>query len=268
MDALSSQATLAGYYAVLLGTVHMPKILPMMTTAVGSLRAAQVLVMGLGVAGLQALATAGRLGAVTEGYDVRPETKEEAHSLGAKFVETGVDATGQGGYARELTAEEKVKVKGVLSDHIARADLIVTTAAVPGRKAPRLIDAEQISKMKPGSVIIDMGAEGGGNCEGTVAGQSVQVGPTLLVGPVNLPSCLSEQASELYSKNILNLLQQIIKDGKLSLDMTDEVIAKTLVTHDGKITNDGVREAVEGPAPTSSAPAPAAGATPTTGSKG
>ncbi|MCE0744628.1 NAD(P) transhydrogenase subunit alpha [Acetobacter sicerae] len=267
MDALSSQATLAGYYAVLLGTVHMPKILPMMTTAVGSLRAAQVLVMGLGVAGLQALATAGRLGAVTEGYDVRPETKEEAHSLGAKFVETGVDATGQGGYARELTAEEKVKVKGVLSDHIARADLIVTTAAVPGRKAPRLIDAEQISKMKPGSVIIDMGAEGGGNCEGTVAGQSVQVGPTLLVGPVNLPSCLSEQASELYSKNILNLLQQIIKDGKLSLDMTDEVIAKTLVTHDGKITNDGVREAVEGPTP-ASAPAPAAGATPTTGSKG
>ena len=170
MDALSSQATLAGYYAVLLGTVHMPKILPMMTTAVGSLRAAQVLVMGLGVAGLQALATAGRLGAVTEGYDVRPETKEEAHPPGAKFVETGVDATGQGGYARELTAEEKAKVKTVLSDHIARADLIVTTAAVPGRKAPRLIDADQISKMKPGSVIIDMGAEGGGNCEGTVAG--------------------------------------------------------------------------------------------------
>ncbi|MFT8719119.1 NAD(P) transhydrogenase subunit alpha [Acetobacter sp.] len=249
MDALSSQATLAGYYAVLLGTVHMPKILPMMTTAVGSLRAAQVLVMGLGVAGLQALATAGRLGAVTEGYDVRPETKDEAHSLGAKFVDTGVDATGQGGYARELTADEKAKVRSVLTDHIARADLIVTTAAVPGRKAPRLIDADQIAKMKVGSVIIDMGAEGGGNCEGTKAGEIVSVGPTTIIGPVNLPSCLSEQASELYAKNILNLLQQIIKDGKLSLDMTDEVIAKTLVTHDGKITSDGVRAVVEGPAP-------------------
>ncbi|NHN88565.1 NAD(P) transhydrogenase subunit alpha [Acetobacter conturbans] len=264
MDALSSQATLAGYYAALLGSVHMPKILPMMTTAVGSLRAAQVLVMGLGVAGLQALATAGRLGAVTEGYDVRPETKDEAHSLGAKFVDTGVDATGQGGYARELTAEEKAKVKSVLSDHIARSDLIITTAAVPGRKAPRLIDADQIAGMKVGSVIIDMAAEGGGNCEGTKAGEIVQVGPATIVGPVNLPSCLSEQASELYAKNILNLLQQIIKDGKLSLDMTDEVIAKTLVTHDGKITNDAVRAVVEGPAPASAAPAVAPPAAPTT----
>ncbi len=261
MDALSSQATLAGYYSVLLGAVHMPKILPMMTTAVGSLRAAQVLIMGLGVAGLQALATAHRLGAVTEGYDVRPETRDEAHSLGAKFVETGVDATGQGGYARELTADEKAKVRSVLSDHIARSDLIVTTAAVPGRKAPRLIDADQIAKMKPGSVIVDLGAEGGGNCEGTKAGEIVQAGPVTLIGPVNLPSCLAEQASELYAKNILNLLQQIIKDGKLTLDMTDEVIAKTLVTHDGKITNDAVRQVVEGsaaPAAATPGPAPAA----------
>lgn len=259
MDVLSSQATLAGYYAVLLGTTHMQKILPMMTTAVGSLRAAQVLVMGLGVAGLQALATAHRLGAVTEGYDVRPETKEEAHSLGAKFVDTGVDATGQGGYARELTEQEKAKVRAVLTDHIARADLIVTTAAVPGRRAPRLIDAEQIAKMKQGAVIVDMAAEGGGNCEGTKAGETVQVGPAMIVGPVNLPSCLAEQASELYAKNVLNLLQQIIKDGKISLDMTDEVIAKTLLTHEGKITNDGVRQVVEGadPAPTAAPPAPA-----------
>jgi NAD(P) transhydrogenase subunit alpha len=249
MDALSSQATLAGYYAVLLGSVSMPKILPMMTTAVGSLRAAQVLVMGLGVAGLQALATARRLGAVTEGYDVRPETRDEARSLGAKFVETGVDATGQGGYARELTAEEKAKVRAVLTDHIAKADLIITTAAVPGRKAPRLIDAEQIAKMKPGAVIVDMGAEGGGNCEGTQAGETVRVGPTTLIGPVNLPSRLAEQASELYSKNILNLLEQIIEDGKVTLDMTDEVIAKTLATHDGVITAEPVREAVEGPSP-------------------
>jgi NAD(P) transhydrogenase subunit alpha len=260
MDALSSQATLAGYYAALLGAVSMPKILPMMTTAVGSLRAAQVLVMGLGVAGLQALATARRLGAVTEGYDVRPETRDEAHSLGAKFVETGVDATGQGGYARELTAEEKAKVRVVLTDHIAKADLIVTTAAVPGRKAPRLIDAEQIAKMKPGAVIVDMGAEGGGNCEGTKAGETVRVGPATLIGPVNLPSRLAEQASELYSKNILNLLEQIIKDGKVTLDMTDEVIAKTLATHNGAITAEPVREAVEGPS--SGQPAAPVAATP------
>lgn len=246
MDALSSQATLAGYYAVLLGTVHMPKILPMMTTAVGSLRAAQVLVMGLGVAGLQALATAHRLGAVTEGYDVRPETRDEAHSLGAKFVDTGVDATGQGGYARELTDAEKARVKTVLTDHIARADLIITTAAVPGRHAPRLIGADQIAGMKPGSVIVDMAAEGGGNCEGTKPGETVQVGPATIVGPLNLPSRLSEQASELYAKNILNLLEQIVKDGKLTLDLTDEVIAKTLVTHEGTITVERVRAAVEG----------------------
>ncbi|MFT8886143.1 MAG: NAD(P)(+) transhydrogenase (Re/Si-specific) subunit alpha, partial [Acetobacter papayae] len=134
-----------------------------------------------------------------------------------------------------------------LTDHIAKADLIVTTAAVPGRKAPRLIDAEQIARMKPGAVIVDMGAEGGGNCEGTKAGETVKVGPTTLIGPVNLPSSLAEQASELYSKNILNLLEQIIKDGKVTLDMTDEVIAKTLATHDGAITAEPVREAVEGP---------------------
>ncbi|MBS1102292.1 NAD(P) transhydrogenase subunit alpha [Gluconobacter sp. Dm-62] len=268
MDALSSQATLAGYYAVLMGAVHMPKILPMMTTAVGSLRAAQVLVMGLGVAGLQALATAKRLGAVTEGYDVRPETREEAQSLGAKFVDTGVDATGQGGYARELTDDEKQKVRKALSDHIARSDLIVTTAAVPGKHAPRLIDAEQISAMKPGAVIIDLGAEGGGNCEGTQAGQTVQVGPTTIVGPINVPSMLAEQASELYSKNIMHLLQQIItKDKGLAPDFTDEVISGTALTHDGYITNDGIRTAVDpnSPAPPAPvAPAPAATPAPTT----
>ncbi|EHH67203.1 NAD(P) transhydrogenase subunit alpha [Gluconobacter morbifer] len=264
MDALSSQATLAGYYSVLLGSVNMPKILPMMTTAVGSLRAAQVLVMGLGVAGLQALATAKRLGAITEGYDVRPETKEEAQSLGAKFVDTGVDATGKGGYARELTDEEKQKVRKALSDHIARSDLIVTTAAVPGKRAPRLIDAEQIKAMKPGAVIVDLGAEGGGNCEGTVTGQTVQVGPTKIIGPVNVPSMLAEQASELYSKNIMHLLQAIVtKDKGITLDFTDDVISGTCLTHDGYITNDGIRQAVDPnspapPAPALATPAPAA----------
>lgn len=245
MDALSSQAALAGYYAPLLGAVHMPRILPMMTTAVGSLRAAKVLVMGLGVAGLSALATARRLGAVTEGYDVRPETREQALSLGAKFVETGVDARGEGGYARELTAEEKEQVQRALGQHIAEADMIITTAAVPGRRAPRLITAAQVAAMKPGAVIVDLGAESGGNCEGTVPGQTVAVGPATLVGPLNVPSALAQHASELYAKNVLNLLALFIKDGVLALDFADEVVAGTTLVHGGEIRNEAVRLAIE-----------------------
>lgn len=245
MDALSSQAALAGYYAPLLGCVHMQKILPMMTTAVGSLRAARVLVMGLGVAGLQALATAHRLGAVCEGYDVRPETKEEAESVGARFVDTGVDARGAGGYARELTPEEKTKVRAALSQHIAQADLIITTAAVPGKHAPRLIDADQLAAMKEGSVVVDMGAPNGGNCEGTKAGEIIKVGPVTLVGPTNLPSCLAAQASELYAKNIYNLLEQVVHDGVLKPDFTDDVIKGTTLTHDGAITNDAIKQFIE-----------------------
>ncbi|WP_454859106.1 NAD(P) transhydrogenase subunit alpha [Rhizobium binxianense] len=218
MDALSSQAALAGYYAPLLGAVHMPRILPMMTTAVGSLRAAKVLVMGLGVAGLSALATAHRLGAITEGYDVRPDTKEQAQSLGAKFVDTGVDARGQGGYARELTVDEKERVQKALSLHIAEADMIITTASVPGRPAPKLISAAQLAAMKPGSVIVDLGAEGGGNCEGTKPGETVTVGPATIIGPLNVPSALAQHASELYAKNLLNLIRLIVKDGALNLD--------------------------------------------------
>ena len=239
MDALSSQAALAGYYAPLLGAVHMPRILPMMTTAVGSLRAAKVLVMGLGVAGLSALATAHRLGAICEGYDVRPETAEQARSLGAKFVDTGVDARGEGGYARELTAEEQAKVRQVLSQHIAEADMIITTAAV-------LIEADQIAAMKPGAVIVDLGAEGGGNCAGTKPGETVTVGPAIILGPLDVPSALAQHASELYAKNILNLLTLIVKDGALALDFEDEVIAGTVLTHAGEIRNEAARSAVEG----------------------
>ncbi|MDZ5454587.1 NAD(P) transhydrogenase subunit alpha [Labrys sp. ZIDIC5] len=245
MDALSSQAALAGYYAPLLGAVHMPRILPMMTTAVGSLRAAKVLVMGLGVAGLSALATAHRLGAITEGYDVRPETKEQAQSLGAKFVETGIDARGEGGYARELTGEEKELVQKALSQHIAEADMIITTAAVPGRPAPRLISAAQIYAMKPGSVIVDLGAEGGGNCEGTKPGETVTVGPATILGPLNVPSALAQHASELYAKNLLNLIVLIVKDGVLNLDFEDEVIAGATLTHAGEIRNKIVRESLQ-----------------------
>ncbi|WP_072573647.1 NAD(P) transhydrogenase subunit alpha [Granulibacter bethesdensis] len=244
MDALSSQAALAGYYAPLIGAVHMPRILPMMTTAVGSLRAARVLVMGLGVAGLQALATAHRLGAVTEGYDVRPETKEQALSLGAKFVDTGVDARGEGGYARELTAEEQAKVRSVLDRHIAEADLIITTASVPGRPAPKLISARQIAAMKPGSVIVDLGAEGGGNCEGTRPGETVAVGPVTILGLVNAPSMLAQHASELYAKNVANLVELIVKDGTIHPDFDDAVIAGTVLTHDGAIRNPAVQAAL------------------------
>ncbi|WP_413623491.1 NAD(P) transhydrogenase subunit alpha [Luteibacter sp. Lutesp34] len=245
MDALSSQAALAGYYAPLLGAVHMPRILPMMTTAVGSLRAATVLVMGLGVAGLSALATAHRLGAITEGYDVRPETAEQARSLGAKFVDTGVDARGEGGYARELTAEEQAKVREVVSRHIAQADLIVTTAAVPGRRAPILITAEQIAAMKPGAVIVDLGAESGGNCEGTRPGETVTVGPVTILGPLNVPSALAQHASELYAKNVLNLVTSFVKNGAIALDFDDEVIAGTVLTHAGEIRDAGVRKTME-----------------------
>jgi len=246
MDALSSQAALSGYYAPLLGAVHMPRILPMMTTAVGSLRAAKVLVLGLGVAGLSALATARRLGAVTEGYDVRPETKEQAQSLGAKFVDTGVDARGEGGYARELTVEENQRVQDVLGQHIAEADMIITTAAVPGRKAPRLISTAQVSAMKPGSVIVDLGAESGGNCEGTKPGETVLSGPATILGPLNIPSALAQHASDLYAKNLLNLVTLIIKDGALDLDFQDEIVAGAALTHAGELYSAPARESAKG----------------------
>src|SRR5690606_568824 len=246
MDALSSQATLAGYYAVLLGATHLPRILPMMTTAVGSLRPARTLVMGLGVAGLQALATARRLGAITEGYDVRPETKEQAESLGAKFVDTGVDARGTGGYARELTQEEKDRIAAVITKHIQAADMIITKAAMSGRPTPKLISKAQVEGMEAGSVIVDLAAEGGGNCECTVPGETVRGGGVTILGPLNVPSMLGEHASELYAKNQYNLLELFIKDGTITLDWSDEIIAKTVLTHAGEIKNEAARKAVEG----------------------
>lgn len=235
MDALSSQAALAGYYGVLLGATTLSRILPMMTTAVGSIRPARCLVMGLGVAGLQALATARRLGAMTEGYDVRPETREQAESLGAKFVDTGVDARGEGGYARELTDEEKARVAEALTRHLQQADLVVTTAAIPGRPSPRLISRAQVEGMKNGAVIVDLAAEGGGNCECSVPGETVTVGQVTIAAPLNVPSLLAEHASELYSKNQLNLLELFVKDGAIAIDWGDEVIARTALTHAGEI---------------------------------
>ncbi|MFP5357959.1 MAG: NAD(P) transhydrogenase subunit alpha [Gammaproteobacteria bacterium] len=245
MDALSSQAALAGYYAALMGATQLARILPMMTTAVGSIRPAKALVMGLGVAGLQALATARRLGAMTEGYDVRPETKEQAESLGAKFVDTGVDARGEGGYARELTAAEKDKIAAVVTKHIQAADIIITTAAIPGRPSPKLISKAQVDGMKAGSVIIDLAAEGGGNCEYTVPGETVQVGQVTVCGPLNVPSLLGEHASELYAKNQYNLLELMLKEGQISLDWDDEILAKAVLTHAGEIRNEAAKKAVE-----------------------
>jgi H+-translocating NAD(P) transhydrogenase subunit alpha len=245
MDALSSQAALAGYYAALLGATSLNRILPMMTTAVGSIRPAKALIMGLGVAGLQAIATARRLGAMVEGYDVRPETREQAESLGAKFVDTGVDARGEGGYARELTQEEKDKVAQVLTRHIQQADLIITTAAIPGRPSPKLISRAQVDGMKPGAVIVDLAAEGGGNCEYTQPGETVQVGSVSVVAPLNVPSLLAEHASELYARNLLNFLELIITDGGLNLNWEDEVVAKSCLTHGGEIKNEAAKNAVE-----------------------
>lgn len=246
MDALSSQAALSGYYAALLAATELARILPMMTTAVGSIRPAKVLVMGLGVAGLQAIATARRLGAMVEAYDVRPETKEQCESLGAKFVDTGIDARGEGGYARELTDEEKAKVAEVLTKRIQQADAIITTAAIPGRPSPKLLSKAQVEGMKPGAVIVDLAAEGGGNCEYTVPGETTRVGHVKIVAPLNVPSLLAEHASELYSKNLLNLLELIVKDGAISLDWDDEVIAKAALTHGGEIKNEAASKAVNG----------------------
>jgi NAD(P) transhydrogenase subunit alpha len=238
MDALSSQSALAGYYAVQLGATHLGRVLPKITTAAGAIGPAKVLVMGLGVAGLEAIATAHRLGAVVEGYDVRPETEEQALSLGATFVKTGVDARGKGGYARELTPEEKTKVDAALTAHIQQSDLIITTAAIPGRPSPKLISAQQVAGMKAGAVIVDLSAEGGGNCEVTRPGETIRVGRVTILAPLNVPSLLPQDASELYAKNQYNLLLLMMKDNIVTIDWKDEILAGTVLTHAGERRND------------------------------
>jgi NAD(P) transhydrogenase subunit alpha len=258
MDALSSQSALAGYYAVALGMTHMTSVLPKITSAAGVIGPAKVLVMGLGVAGLEAIATAQRLGAVVEGYDIRPATKEQALSLGATFVDTGVDATGKGGYARALTPEEKAKVDAVLTQHIHASDLIVTTASIPGRASPRLISKAQVAGMKAGAVIVDLSAEGGGNCEDTVPGQTTQAGAVTIVAPLNVPSLVGRDASELYAKNQYALVALMMKDNIITIDWTDEVIAKTALTHDGKLCDAGAKSDDAAKAKPAKSPAQAA----------
>jgi NAD(P) transhydrogenase subunit alpha len=245
MDALSSQAAVSGYKAVLIGAAALDKFFPMLTTAAGTIRPATVLVIGAGVAGLQAIATAKRLGAVVEAYDVRSATREQVRSLGAKFVDTGVTAEGTGGYARELTAEEKQKQQEVLDARIAAADCVITTAGVPGRPAPRIITRAAVERMKPGAVVVDLLAEGGGNCELTRAGETVDHGGVRVIGPVNLPATVACHASEMYAKNLLNFIKPALKDGALAIDWNDEVFAAACVTHDGAIRHEPTRKLVE-----------------------
>ena len=247
MDVLSSQAAVAGYKAVLIAAEVAPKFFPMLTTAAGTIRPSKVLIVGAGVAGLQAIATARRLGAQVEGFDVRPETKEQIESLGAKFLDLGVSAAGTGGYARELTQEERDKQQQALADHLKGIDVVVTTAAVPGRKAPRIISAAMVAGMKPGSVIVDIAAETGGNVEITEAGKTVvSANGVSVIGTVNLPASAPVHASEMYARNLYNFLELSLKDGALNLDWNDELIAKTCLTHGGEIRNEAAKKLVEG----------------------
>ncbi|MFC9892182.1 Re/Si-specific NAD(P)(+) transhydrogenase subunit alpha [Nocardia sp. NPDC127579] len=232
MDALSSQANVAGYKAVLLAASESTRFFPMLTTAAGTVKPATVLVLGVGVAGLQALATAKRLGGRTTGYDVRPEVADQVRSVGAQWLDLGIDAAGEGGYARELTDEEKAKQQQALEDAIKGFDVVITTALVPGRPAPRLVTAAAVEGMKPGSVIVDLAGETGGNCELTEPGQTVVKHEVTICSPLNLPATMPEHASELYSKNIAALLELMLVDGKLAPDFADQVLADSCVTRE------------------------------------
>jgi NAD(P) transhydrogenase subunit alpha len=236
MDALSSQATLAGYKAVLLGAATLPRILPMLTTAAGTLVPAKAFVVGAGVAGLQAIATARRLGAVVSAFDVRPIVKEQVQSLGASFVEVPqVAAEGAGGYAKELGASEQERVLAAIGAHVRDMDLVVTTAQIPGKAAPRLITADMVRSMRPGSVVVDLAAETGGNCELTRAGETVVERGVTVLGPMDLPSSVPFHASQMYGRNVTTLLQHLAKDGRLQLDPEDEIAGPMLVVHAGKV---------------------------------
>ncbi|NKY56737.1 Re/Si-specific NAD(P)(+) transhydrogenase subunit alpha [Nocardia flavorosea] len=236
MDALSSQANVAGYKAVLLAASESTRFFPMLTTAAGTVKPATVLVLGVGVAGLQALATAKRLGGRTTGYDVRPEVADQVRSVGAQWLDLGIDAAGEGGYARELTDEEKAKQQQALEDAIKGFDVVITTALVPGRPAPRLVTAAAVAGMKPGSVIVDLAGETGGNCELTEPGETVVKHEVTICSPLNLPATMPEHASELYSKNISALLELMLTDGELKPDFSDQVLADSCVTRDAEPT--------------------------------
>jgi len=247
MDALSSQATASGYVAAILGAENCPKFLPMLTTAAGTIRPATVLILGAGVAGLMAIATARRLGAVVEAYDVRRAAGEQVRSLGAKFLELEINAEGQGGYARELTPEEKEKEQRMVSAAVARADIVITTAAIPGRKAPVLITRGTVATMRPGAVIIDTAAESGGNCELTQAGKTVREHGVTIMGPQNLPARVSFHSSQMYAKNLHSFLTLLVdKDRALVREFDDEILAASLLVHAGEVRHGPTRELLIG----------------------
>jgi NAD(P) transhydrogenase subunit alpha len=245
MDALSSQSNVAGYRAALLGAQELGRFYPMLMTAAGTIRPATVLVLGAGVAGLQAIATARRLGAQVQGFDVRAAVKEQVESLGARFLEfdLGGDLEGAGGYAKELTPEQQARQQELMAEAIGKVDVVITTALVPGRRAPILVTEEAIKKMKPGSVIIDLAGEAGGNSELTEPGQTVIRHDVKIVAPLNLPSAMAEHSSQLYARNIQALLELMIKDGQLELDFDDEIIAGACITRGGEIVHEGAKAA-------------------------
>lgn len=245
MDVLSTQATIFGYKAVLIAADEANFFFPMLATGAGTMRPARVLIIGVGVAGLQAIATAKRLGARVEAYDVRPETKQEAESLGAKFVETGVQAIGTGGYARDLTAEEKQQQQIILEKHVAESDVVITTAGVPGRPAPKIISKSMIEKMQAGSIIVDTMAEMGGNCELTKIGKQNHNSVTI-IGTKNLASSLAVNGSEMYAKNVLHFLTPMFTKEGFKLDWQDEIIVGSAATHEGQVVNPAFKKLLEG----------------------
>ncbi|HEY2603132.1 MAG TPA: Re/Si-specific NAD(P)(+) transhydrogenase subunit alpha [Thermoleophilaceae bacterium] len=247
MDALSSQASVAGYRATLIGAQELGRFFPMLTTAAGTIPPAKVLVLGAGVAGLQAIATARRLGSQVTAFDVRSVVKEQVQSLGAKFLELdiGADAEAEGGYARELTAEEQQAQQEALNEAIGGFDVVITTALIPGRPAPKLVTAAGVHNMRPGSVIVDMAGEAGGNCELTKPGETIVEDDVVIASPLNLPSTMPEHASQLYARNVMALLELITgEEGELNMNFDDEVVAGACITRDGEIVNEGAKKAV------------------------
>ncbi|HXM73604.1 MAG TPA: Re/Si-specific NAD(P)(+) transhydrogenase subunit alpha [Candidatus Dormibacteraeota bacterium] len=245
MDALSSQASAAGYKAVLIAAGRLGKFFPMMMTAAGTVAPARVLVMGAGVAGLQAIATARRLGAVVSAYDVRPAVKDEVHSLGATFIELELESQqGEGGYAREQSEEFLRKQRELIGEHVAKSDVVITTAAVPGRRAPLLVTGDMVKAMRPGSVIVDLAAETGGNVELTQEGKDVDVAGVTIIGTRNVPSTMPLGTSQLFARNVMNLLLHLVKDGAIALDFDDEITKGSCVTHGGEIVNERARQLV------------------------
>ncbi len=257
MDALSSQASAAGYRAVLLGANHLGRFLPMLTTAAGTLPPARVLILGAGVAGLQAIATARRLGAVVEAFDVRPAVKEQVQSLGARFLEPAeaVAAEGAGGYASTLSEDQQARVEALMASAVPQNDMVITTAQIPGRPAPRLVDASMVEAMRPGSVIVDLAAASGGNCALTRADEVVEHRGVTILGPTNLAASLPVHASQMYARNVASLLLHMVKDGALVVSLEDEIVAGSCLTHEGQVVHPALRERLGLPPLAASGPA-------------